>query len=173
MTAISRRRHPIARAFSLIELAIVVAIIGMLASMVISRTAGRTSEASIAATDANNALLVEAITRYYAEHQGLFPTGTGTNVARRLMAYTDKSGNLSASRTAPYMFGPYIVAIPPLSVGPKAGNAKIGIDNANSPPESNAGLDAGWVYNQNTGEIVPNIPRADAVTLALKILPGL
>jgi len=162
---------PRARAFSLVELAIVVVVIGMLAAMVIPRVTNRSNEASVAATDANNALLASAITRYYAEHQGLFPTGSGTQVARRLTGYTDKAGNISSTRTAPYLYGPYLGAIPPLLVGAKSGNSKIAIDSTNSPPASSAGADAGWIYNPSTGQIVPNIPSAEAIALDLKIKP--
>ena len=46
--------------------------------------------------------------------------------------------------------------IPACPVGPYAGSKRVHIDAANSPPEANGSINAGWLYNPNTGEFFAN-----------------
>jgi len=144
------------RAFSLVELIIVVVIIGVLASMALPRLSRGAEGASEAATEADLAMLRSAILRYAAEHGNRFPGPTGADVERQLTQYTNLLGEPSPTQTSEFRFGPYLVRIPPLPTGQNKGSATIGIDPINSPPQKSPTSTAGWIYNPNTGEIVPN-----------------
>lgn len=149
-------RHRIARAFSLIELVIVVTIIGMVSSMAIPRLSRGATGASDAALNGDLRHLRNAILFYAIEHNNTFPGPTAEDVTSQLTTFSDLSGACSATPTAKCRFGPYLAGIPPAPVGANLGSTGILIDTDNSPPKPQPAKPAGWVYNPNTGEIYPN-----------------
>lgn len=168
-------REPLAankkRAFSLVELVIVVVIIGVIAAIAIpriSKSAQSTGETSLRASLGS---LRRAIDHYAAEHEGVFPgavedgLGNGPNTAgafeNQMLRYSNRQGGSSIIHGSSHLFGPYLRAIPPVSVGPNAGETTIAIDAVNSPPLVTGGTEA-WVYNPSTGEIVANTDAANS-----------
>lgn len=132
--------------FSLIELVVVVMIIAIIAAIA-SRRLGRHAEQSAkGAAQQDVSVLQNAIERYRAEH-GSYPTLPGATVADQLTKYTDVAGNVSATRTPPYVYGPYIRKVPPVPIGPVRGSTVI----SGAP-----GAGIGWVYDGMTGEIRAN-----------------
>jgi len=61
--------------FTLLELLIVLAILGVLAAMVVPQLLGRRQTANIQATEASIHNLEQAVKFYAADHDGLFPEG--------------------------------------------------------------------------------------------------
>jgi prepilin-type N-terminal cleavage/methylation domain-containing protein len=141
--ALSRRRR---FAFSLIELVIVVMIIAIIAAIATRRLARHAEQSATNAAQQDTSVLQQAIERYRAEH-GTYPTLPGTTLADQLTKYTDSSGNVSATRTPPYVYGPYVRKIPPVPIGPVRGSTVV----SGAP-----GAGIGWVYDPATGEIRPN-----------------
>ena len=136
-----------ARAFSLVELVIVVVILGIIAAIAIPRMSRGAQGAVESRLRSDLAVLRSAINLYAAEHNGAFPA-SGT-IAAQLTGYTDIDGATNATKTPPYIYGPYIEAIPTLSVGSTKGRSAIG--TADGPT-------IGWIYDPATGTITANIP---------------
>ncbi len=155
------RTYRTRNAFSLVELVVVIVIIGILAAMAIPRLSRGSAGAGSAAVAGDLALVRNAINLYSAEHNGKFPSGTAANVVAQLTQYTDVNGNTSATKTGAYIYGPYLVAIPPAPVGENAGSRDILVDSANTPPAVATAGGEGWVYNPNTGEFIINTSQTD------------
>lgn len=136
-----------ARAFSLVELVIVVVILGIIAAIAIPRMSRGAQGAVESRLRSDLAVMRSAINLYAAEHNGAFPA-VGT-IAGQLSTYTDIDGNTNATKTGAFIYGPYIEAIPALSVGSNKG--KSGIAAATGPT-------IGWIYTAGTGTIAPNLP---------------
>ncbi len=149
------------KGFSLVELVVVIVIIGILAAMAIPRLSRGSAGAGNAAVAGNLATVRAAINLYAAEHNSRFPSGTAANIVAQLTQYTDVNGNTSATKGGAFVYGPYLVAIPPAPVGENAGSRTIRVDSANSPPQVNTSGGEGWVYNPNTGEFIINTTQTD------------
>ena len=142
--------------FSLVELVVVVVIIAIIAAIAIPRLSRGSAGASDAAADGDLYLMRNAILRYAAEHGNTFPGPTAERFQSQLTKYTTAAGATQDTRSATYKFGPYLLQIPPCPIGYFPGNSDVLIDSLNSPPKSQFGTAAGWVYNPNTGEIIAN-----------------
>jgi prepilin-type N-terminal cleavage/methylation domain-containing protein len=154
------------RAFSLVELVVVIVIIGILAAIAIPRLSRGTVGASQSALAGNLKVVRGAISLYFTEHNNNFPGPTAANFEDQLTQYTSLAGATQASKDNVHRFGPYLAAIPPCPVGENAGKptaSDVLIDNANSPPNPNPASagEEGWVYNPNTGEFLPNTNQND------------
>ena len=130
---------------TLLEVVIVVAIIGILAAVAIPRMGRGSRGANDSALRANLAILRRAIDLYATEHAGTFPTKT--DIGEQLTQYTDIWGDFQTATDNTHIYGPYLRTIPPLPVGQRKG--KTGISK-------NAGVDIGWVYDEDTGAIRAN-----------------
>ena len=133
------------KGFSLLELIIVVVIIGIIAAIAVPRMSRGSGGGAQSALAGNLAVLRNAIDLFAIEHNGTYPTRA--NIENQLMLYSDVSSNTNATKTAVFMYGPYIRKIPPLPVGAKKGAT--GISDADA-----AGV--GWIYDKTTGQIRSN-----------------
>jgi prepilin-type N-terminal cleavage/methylation domain-containing protein len=142
MPSIALRRN---RAFSLIELVIVVVIIGIIAAIAIPRMSSATQSAGDSTLTGNLAVLRKAIDLYAAEHNNTFPTAA--NLASALTGKTDVDGTINASG----LYGPYMRAIPALNVGTTAqrNNSIVG---GTTPTAA-----GGWLYDNSAGTIKANL----------------
>jgi general secretion pathway protein G len=138
------------KAFTLVELLIVVVILGVLAAVVIPQF-------SDASEDANNARLMAdlrhvrmAIARYTMEHDGRLPCikanggsdNNANNFIDRLIGKTDKKGDIIASGA----FGPYLSRFPANPFASPAAQAdRIKLGTATSPSGAQ-----GWYFNTTT-----------------------
>ena len=138
------------RAFSLLEVVLVVAILGILAAIVIPRMSRGTAGSSELALIADLRLLRNAIDHYALDHGGVFPTNH--DIMDQLTAYTDFCGDVQAVMDTTHVYGPYLVRIPLLPVGARKGNTRI---------SDNAGVTVGWVYDEATGAIRANCGPAE------------
>ena len=80
------------RGFTLLELLIVLAILGVIAAMVVPNLLGSQKKANIQATEASIHGLEQALKLYAVSNGGEYPSG-GTDVYELLMANKDAEGN--------------------------------------------------------------------------------
>lgn len=158
------------KAFSLIELVIVIVIMGVIAAIAIPRISSGSKNAGEAALRGNLQSVRNAIDWYYGDHNNTYPgaTSDGTNAAKtsaafvtQLSQYSNAAGAVSANKAATHPFGPYLRSgFPKLSVGTNAGKggvaAEITIVDAATPIVVDTTDGAGWVYNVQTGEFRAN-----------------
>ncbi len=139
------------RGFSLIELVIVVVIIGIIAAIAIPRMSRGSAGAADSAVMQNVSILRNAIDMYQTEHNGSFPTASGSiSVADLLLKFSDVTGtNVATAKdtSTGVIYGPYLRMIPPITVGQYKGAN--GIDTA-------AGPGVGWIYDSTAGTITPD-----------------
>jgi prepilin-type N-terminal cleavage/methylation domain-containing protein len=141
-----RRVHTARPAFSLLEVAIVIVILGTIAAIAIPRVSRAAAGSREAALAASLRELNSAAERYAAEHEGRTPaheadgsvTALQVRLARRLLRPTDLTGSVAGP------FGPYLRAIP---VNPINGSDRIRIDG--QPAGSGR---AGWRFDSTTGQ---------------------
>ena len=138
------------KAFSLLEIVIVVAIIVVVMAIAIPRMSRGGKGASESALTHDLLVLRNAIDHYAAEHGGAYPTTT--DIAGQLTQYTDISGDPQAAKDITHMYGPYVRSIPPLPVGQRKGNTGIAASD---------GPGVGWIYDETTGSIRANTLLGD------------
>jgi type II secretory pathway pseudopilin PulG len=126
-----------------LEVVIVVAIIAILAAIGIPRMSRGAKGANDSALTGDLSTLRNAIDLYGAEHTGAYPTDPNS----QLVKYSDATGNVNATKTTTFMYGPYVRVIPPLPVGAKKG--KTGIATAD-------GANVGWIYDATEGKVKAN-----------------
>lgn len=139
------------RAFTLVELILVVIILGLLAAIVLPSFQRATSDAEEAALCSDLKVMRQALAKYFADHKGKYPPSLSG-----LVMYTDEAGTTSPSRTAVYRFGPYIRRIPPCPTGLNKGATGWGAANANPPTLVDGTAGVGWLYHVQTGGIWVN-----------------
>jgi general secretion pathway protein G len=103
---ISRRKleHQSRSGFTLLEVLLVLAILGVIAAMVVPNLLGRQDEANRRATKVSIAGFENAVKQYAAEHDGMFPEGNADVVIGLLM--TPEQTENSATPRAPYLEKP-------------------------------------------------------------------
>lgn len=129
------------RAFTLIEILIVVVILGILAAIVVPRFSDATETSKENALKGNLFRLRQQIEIYKAEH-GDYPTLA--DFIDQMTLASDKAGDTAAVGTSGYPFGPYIHQMP---VNPFTDTVPIG---------SGAVGSSAWYYDETTGHIAPN-----------------
>ena len=136
------------RAFSLVELVIVLVIIGVIAAIAVPRLTRGATNASATALAADLAALRNAVELYRAEHEGAFPTVAG--FVNQMTLFSDTAGTSTAAAADVgngIVYGPYLKGIPALPVGAKKGSTGVAAADA-------AGV--GWIYIVATGSITAN-----------------
>ncbi len=153
-------RRSVHRGFSLVEMVMVTATIGIIMMIAVPRMTRAADDAQASAIVANIRVLQNAIDMYAAEHNNLNPaqdadksvSTNGARFAARLMQHTDEVGSAGG------LYGPYLLRVPR---NPGNGRTTIRIDGAA------AGADlAGWRFNSTTGRIYPD-HLSEAVTEAI------
>ena len=154
------------KAFSLVELVIVIVILGIIAAVAIPRISSGSRNAGESALRADLASLRNAVDWYYGEHNNKFPAqvGDGTNAAdtegaliNQLTMYSDAAGAVSADKNPLFPFGPYIRGdFPRLPLGANKGKATVTVLNQAAALTATPADGNGWVYNTQTGEVIAN-----------------
>ena len=136
--------------FSLLELVIVIVIMGIVAAVAIPRMSRGSAGAADAALSGNLSVLRNAIDMYAGEHNGTNPAVA--TIANQLTLYSSSTGATNATKTATYLYGPYIRKVPALPVGAEKGSTNVAAAAA-------AGV--GWIYTVATGAIQSNTTAAE------------
>lgn len=154
------------RAFSLLELIVTVAIMGVVAAIAVPRFSRGVETVGSSATLKELFILQKQIELYAIEHANVYPgvNGDGTNAGgteeafrSQLLKYTDVNGMAKSTPDNRFRFGPYLRnGFPAMKIGPKAGSADVFFDTG--VLDYLPGQDEGWIYNLDTGEIIANYP---------------
>jgi prepilin-type N-terminal cleavage/methylation domain-containing protein len=160
------------RAFSLVELVIVVTIIGILASIAIPRMTTASSSASANALQATLTNVRKAIDVYYAEHDrypGYNPAGgspDGDFFVKQLTMYSNFKGETNATPTGGYLYGPYLRSPFPKNPFNELGTVHVKATPSDADPASDA---AGWVAVLSHGYFGINASDGDLDTIGIDL----
>jgi len=123
------------KAFTLVELLIVVIILGILAAVVIPQFSDASSDAQMSSLTTNLATIRGQIELYKLQHNGNYPT------AAKFVDQMTKKTNADGTTTGTPTLGPYLQTIPK---NPFTNGNVIGTD---------------WTYNETTGEFKAAAPH--------------
>ncbi len=125
------------RAFTLVEILIVVIILGILAAVVIPQFADASGDAKLSALQTNLATIRTQLSMYKLQHDDTWPLlSTFTN---QMTLSSKADGTTAAIGTSGYPYGPYIISIPN---NPYTGTNTVSAGSADS---------SAWYYDQATG----------------------
>jgi prepilin-type N-terminal cleavage/methylation domain-containing protein len=150
------------RAFTLVELLIVVVVLGILAGIVLPSFSSSTQDTKVSATVQNVQTIRSALDFFKVQHSDTYPgyptggSGTPTEAlfTAQLTLASKKDGSTAAIGTAGYTYGPYLKNGIPANPFNAFATVKIIADGAAFPT---AGDDTtGWVYKPQTGEFKAN-----------------
>ena len=154
------------RAFSLVELVIVIVILGIIAAVAIPRITSGSRNAGETALRANLRTIRNAIDFYYLEHKRVWPAarGDGVNADKKqvtlfnqLTKYTNADGVFSDTKDSAFPLGPYIRGtFPKQTVGHMVGQNSAEMKDQDPALVADAGRDFGWRYNVRNGQIIAN-----------------
>ena len=139
--------NPPARGFTLVEMLVVCVLLGILAAVVLPQFGQATSDSRSAALMSDVQTLRRQLQVYKAEHLNVFP---GANLVAQMTLYSDTSGNTSATQSATFPHGPYVVSFPK---NPISGDAAVRFATQPGDTFTAPSTDGGWYYNSATGEI--------------------
>ena len=144
------------KAFSLVELIIVVAILGILAAVVIPTFKDNVKEAKESAAKDSLRILRNTIEYYAAQHSDIPPGYLNGSIFAiwylpfQFKTYTDINGNASETASERYCYGPYLKDIPENPFNNQKG---ILIIQSTQTFSSLTTKTTGWLYNPATKEI--------------------
>lgn len=154
------------RGFTLAELVVVVAVLGVVAALGVPRFAGAESVHHEARLGEAVRELRRAVTVYAAQHNDVPPghpdgrvstSPTTGALLNQLTGWTDAAGHAANQPTPAYRYGPYLRAIPM--------NAVSGLSTvrfvAPGRPVDEPTDEAGWVYQPNTLSIAADTSGRD------------
>lgn len=141
-------RMPV-RAFTVIEILIVVVILAVLAAIVVPRFSSATTETRESALKMEVYRIRTQLAVYKSEHQGNWPTAA--NFTEQLIFASDTQGNTAMVGTRGYPYGPYLRRFPvnPFTLTSTVGNDAIGTSD--------------WYYDESNGEFRANDTSDNAI----------
>lgn len=155
------------KAFSLVELMIVVAILGILASIVLPKLHGHTVQTKEAAIQDTLRTVRSQIELYKMHHKGLVPgystlPMTSATLKWQFEGCTDINGDVNYSKTpsGACIYGPYVNKI---AENPFNGKDIITIIDAADTFQDRTDDSSGWLYKKETAEFKPNIQGTDSM----------
>ena len=134
------------KGFTLIELMIVVAIIGILAAIAIPRFAQMLEKSREGSTKGNLGALKSAASIYYGDWQGIWPQSLDTKTTITFSRYMDNIQQVKVTGA--------FVAGSPSPVGNQVTNAAMGV-----VPTTGS---KGWLYDSSTGAVYVNSTVQDS-----------
>lgn len=156
------------KAFTLVEVILVVTILGILAALVMPTFQGHIVKARESAAKDNLRVMRNQIELYKLQHKGV-PPGyvNGAPLPESLLQLqfimtTDEAGvaSLSTVPSDPYIYGPYLKKLPENSYN-KLSNITY-VAEATAFSAAVDGTSSGWLYKKETGEIRINWTGTDS-----------
>ncbi|OHB80735.1 MAG: hypothetical protein A2Z25_02935 [Planctomycetes bacterium RBG_16_55_9] len=160
------------KAFSLVEIILVVTILGILAAIVLPSFQNHAANAKESAVKSNLMTIRSQLEVYKLQHSGLPPGYVGgaeapmATLVLQLTATSTVTGAVSASTVPadPYLYGPYLKKIPE---NPYNGLSTIAYVGGGTEFSAAAdGTSSGWLYKRETAEFRVNWTGADGAGLA-------
>jgi len=152
--------------FSLLEMLIVLAIIGILATIVIPEIQDQSQQAKEAAAKETLQTLRHAIERYAAQHKGVPPgyvkevlSTAEMVITKQLCSATNSDGEDAPGGTAGFSLGHYLIEMPDNPFNDK-NTMTILADNASFPAKADG--TTGWIYKPITKAIRLNCDGTDS-----------
>jgi prepilin-type N-terminal cleavage/methylation domain-containing protein len=161
-------RHAVrvaARAFSLVEILIVVVILGILAAIAVPKLSNASLISRESTLKEDLRFLRTQIGVYATHHRDVFPgfppgnpagTPTADIFVQQLTGFTDDAGNLASDHSVQYKWGPYLTKMPENPVNGRATITILGPGDAFTADGT-----TGWFYQPSTGTIEPNLQGKD------------
>ncbi|MGQ9913905.1 MAG: type II secretion system protein [Thermogutta sp.] len=143
------------KAFTLIEVLIVVVIMAILAAVIIPQFSSATSDAKRSALEFNTHTLRSQI-ELYKVHHGSYPT-ISNNDLPQLWQATNAAGDVGTPGPS-YPYGPYLTSGIPANPYNNS-NRVVPVTTPGQTPTGAVAGGAGWQYDQTTGNIYPNNPE--------------
>lgn len=130
------------RAFTLVEILIVVVILGILAAIVIPQFSSAAQDSKESALQQDLFRIRQQLELYNNHHNGSYPTLA--NFIDQMTLPSDIDGTTAPIGTAGYSFGPYLHKMPnnPFTDTVPVGDGAVGT--------------SAWYYDEATGHIAPN-----------------
>jgi len=101
------------RGFTLVEILIVVVILGILAAIVIPQFTEASTEAKLSSLCSDLQTARSQLELYKVQHNDVLPLPeAGGATWNRMTQYSDISGNINATKTAVFQYGPYLQKVP-------------------------------------------------------------
>ena len=156
------------KAFTLVEVMIVVALLGILAAVILPTMHGHTVSARESAVKECLMTMRTQIELYKMHHKGVPPgyvngsTASSILLQHQFTATTAIDGAVSTSKTptSNYPYGPYIKKLPENPFNHRTDIAYVGAATAFS--DAVDGTTCGWLYKRETGEFVINWTGTDS-----------
>lgn len=148
------------RAFTLVELLIVMAMLAIVAMIATKRFSSALDDARQVSSDTDETALQRIVGVYAAQHGGRGPhldfkgQPDYAQTVSRLTSRTDRLGKVTADGP----LGPYVRQWPANPVCAAAVAQEIEFGTATDPPRSGK---TGWYYNTDTSRIYLNTPKAE------------
>ena len=165
------------KAFTLVELLVVIIIIGILAAVAIPQFGTSSAQAKESALKENLRLLRSSIDKYHVDHASVYPgiiathraTAAGAPAAHastaaaflaQMTVYSDAVGNTCAEKSSSFPYGPYVKRkIPdnPLPAATATGDPDgITVTTDTTPVAVDGTPTVGWKYSNARGELIAN-----------------
>jgi len=156
------------KAFTLVEVILVVTILGILAALVMPTFQGHIVKARESAAKDNIRAIRSQIELYKLQHKGIPPgymNGSGIPEALMLLQFTGTTTETGAASPStvpsePYLYGPYVKRLPENSFN-KLSNI-VYVPEATDFSTAADGTSSGWLYKKETGEFKINWTDADS-----------
>ncbi len=133
---------------------------GIIAAIAIPRLSRGASGAREKALVGDLDVMRRALEHYKLEHGGAIP-GNAARFVASMTEYTDFDGNNNATKDAVHIYGPYLRAIPTLTVGDNRGSNAV--QSVGAPGTGTEG----WCYDPATGEIKANTRDSEVDALGV------
>jgi len=166
---IGSAHHQTQRAFTLVELVIVVLILAILAAIVAPRFSGASEMASGSALMQDLRYIRQQIQVYRAQHFGVSPGYPGGNpdltpseadFIAQMTNPTSSDGSVGTSSSQTFRFGPYMAEMPINPVN-NSGTILVVPNGSPLPPAPTGPTVYGWLYKPETLELKPYVPGQD------------